>query len=100
MEDAASVAQTPACLGSSIHPAQCCLAGPPNQNPQFKSRPGKFIAYALLINLRKLKSKTLGHDWSPIIVRATTAQYCNRNHPRQSAIRLPFALKASILVSI
>jgi len=48
-----------------MHPAQCCLAGARNHNPQFKSRPRKFITYALVINnLQKLKGKMLGRYWS------------------------------------
>ena len=61
-EDAASVARTPAGLGASIIPAKSYFAGSQNRRPQFKSRPRKFIAFALLIrNLQTIQTQTLGH---------------------------------------
>jgi hypothetical protein len=49
-EDSASMARTPAGLGSSIIPAKSYFAGLQNRCPQFKSRPRKFITFALLIS--------------------------------------------------
>ena len=75
-EDAASAEQTPACLRSSMAPTKSCFAGWQKRQSQFKSRPGKFITYAFLINtLQELKGKTLGHYWFKLIVLRKTGAY-------------------------
>src|SRR5208283_3632646 len=45
-------------------PTELCFAGWQSRYSRFKSRPSEFADYAFLINnLRKPRSKTLGHYW-------------------------------------
>src|SRR5208283_740558 len=54
-------------------PTELCFAGWQNRYSRFKSRPSEFADYAFLINnLRKPRSKTLGHYCSEIKAKSAT----------------------------